>query len=70
VHLDDATSATVLAVQHKASGVSNIVDDEPAPVSEWLPARGRVRWGEAAGADSHVAGTAAGRGGGARRPGA
>jgi nucleoside-diphosphate-sugar epimerase len=37
VHLDDAASATVLAVEHKARGVFNIVDDEPAPVSEWLP---------------------------------
>ena len=37
VHLDDAASATVLAVEHKARGVFNIVDDEPAPASEWLP---------------------------------
>ncbi|MGH3305134.1 MAG: NAD-dependent epimerase/dehydratase family protein, partial [Streptosporangiaceae bacterium] len=37
VHLDDAASATVLAMEHKASGVFNIVDDEPAPASEWLP---------------------------------
>lgn len=37
VHIDDAARATVLAVEHKAAGVFNIVDDEPAPVSEWLP---------------------------------
>lgn len=37
VHIDDAASATVLAVEQRASGVFNIVDDEPAPVSEWLP---------------------------------
>ena len=37
VHVDDAASATVLALEHKAEGVFNIVDDEPAPVSEWLP---------------------------------
>jgi nucleoside-diphosphate-sugar epimerase len=37
VHLDDAASATVLAVEQKARGVFNIVDDEPAPASEWLP---------------------------------
>jgi nucleoside-diphosphate-sugar epimerase len=37
VHLDDAASATVLAVEQQARGVFNIVDDEPAPVSEWLP---------------------------------
>jgi len=37
VHLDDAASATVLAVEQQAQGLFNIVDDEPAPVSEWLP---------------------------------
>jgi len=37
VHLDDAASATVLAVEQRARGVFNIVDDEPAPVSQWLP---------------------------------
>ena len=37
VHLDDAASATVLAVEQQAKGVFNVVDDEPAPVSEWLP---------------------------------
>jgi nucleoside-diphosphate-sugar epimerase len=37
VHLDDAASAAVLAVEQHAKGVFNIVDDEPAPASEWLP---------------------------------
>jgi nucleoside-diphosphate-sugar epimerase len=37
VHLDDAASATVLAAEQRARGVFNIVDDEPAPTSEWLP---------------------------------
>jgi len=37
VHLDDAASATVLAVEQQAKGVFNIVDDEPARVREWLP---------------------------------
>lgn len=37
VHLDDAATATVLAVEQRARGVFNIVDDEPAPASEWLP---------------------------------
>jgi nucleoside-diphosphate-sugar epimerase len=37
VHLDDAASATILAVEKQAKGVFNIVDDEPAQVSEWLP---------------------------------
>jgi nucleoside-diphosphate-sugar epimerase len=37
VHLDDAASATVLAVEQQAKGVFNVVDDEPAPASAWLP---------------------------------
>ncbi|HVX43892.1 MAG TPA: NAD(P)-dependent oxidoreductase [Mycobacteriales bacterium] len=37
IHLDDASSATVLAVEQNVTGVFNIVDDEPAPASEWLP---------------------------------
>jgi nucleoside-diphosphate-sugar epimerase len=37
VHVDDAARATVLAVEKRANGVFNIVDDEPAPISEWLP---------------------------------
>jgi nucleoside-diphosphate-sugar epimerase len=37
VHTADAASATVLAIEQKATGVFNICDDEPAPASEWLP---------------------------------
>ncbi len=37
VHVDDAASATVAAVERGAPGIYNIVDDEPAPVAEWLP---------------------------------
>jgi nucleoside-diphosphate-sugar epimerase len=37
VHLDDAASATLLAVEQKATGVFNIVDDEPAAAKDWLP---------------------------------
>ena len=37
LHLDDAAAATVAALQRGSRGVYNIVDDEPAPVSEWLP---------------------------------
>lgn len=37
VHADDATSATVLAVEQQAKGVFDIGDDEPAPASDWLP---------------------------------
>jgi nucleoside-diphosphate-sugar epimerase len=37
VHIDDAAAATVAALEHGRPGVYNIVDDEPAPVGEWLP---------------------------------
>jgi nucleoside-diphosphate-sugar epimerase len=37
IHLDDAASATVLAVEQGATGVFNIVDDDPAPARDWLP---------------------------------
>jgi nucleoside-diphosphate-sugar epimerase len=38
IHLDDAAAATVLALEHEGPAIYNIVDDEPAPVREWLPA--------------------------------
>ncbi len=38
IHLDDAAAATVIALEHDGAGIFNIVDDDPAPVSEWLPA--------------------------------
>jgi 2-alkyl-3-oxoalkanoate reductase len=37
IHLDDAAAATVLALDHGGPAIYNIVDDEPAPVREWLP---------------------------------
>ena len=37
VHIDDAAAATLAAVDHGEPGIYNIVDDEPAPVREWLP---------------------------------
>lgn len=37
IHLDDAAAATVLALESGTRGTFNIVDDEPAPASEWLP---------------------------------
>jgi 2-alkyl-3-oxoalkanoate reductase len=37
VHIEDAATATVAAVDHGQPGIYNIVDDEPAPVREWLP---------------------------------
>jgi nucleoside-diphosphate-sugar epimerase len=38
VHVDDAAAATVAALTRGSSGTFNIVDDEPARVSQWLPA--------------------------------
>jgi nucleoside-diphosphate-sugar epimerase len=38
IHIQDAARATVAAVTHGAPGLYNIVDNEPAPVSSWLPA--------------------------------
>ncbi len=38
VHVDDAAGATVAAVERGAPGVYNVVDDEPAPMRDWLPA--------------------------------
>jgi nucleoside-diphosphate-sugar epimerase len=37
IHLEDAAAATVLALEHDGPEIYNIVDDEPAPVREWLP---------------------------------
>jgi nucleoside-diphosphate-sugar epimerase len=37
-HVEDAAGATVAALEHGQAGIYNIVDDEPAPVAEWLPA--------------------------------
>jgi 2-alkyl-3-oxoalkanoate reductase len=37
IHLDDAAAATVAAVERGEAGVYNVVDDDPAPVAEWLP---------------------------------
>ena len=38
IHVADAAEATVAAVEHGSRGVYNVVDDDPAPVAEWLPA--------------------------------
>jgi len=37
IHLDDAAAATVAAVERGSAGLYNVVDDDPAPVAEWLP---------------------------------
>jgi nucleoside-diphosphate-sugar epimerase len=38
VHVEDAASATVAALEHRGPAVYNVVDDEPAPLHEWVPA--------------------------------
>lgn len=37
LHADDAAGAAVAAVEQQPGGVFNVVDDDPAPASEWLP---------------------------------
>jgi 2-alkyl-3-oxoalkanoate reductase len=38
IHVSDAAEATVAALTHGRAGAYNVVDDEPAPVREWIPA--------------------------------
>jgi nucleoside-diphosphate-sugar epimerase len=37
IHVDDAADATVLAITSDATGVLNVVDDDPAPARAWVP---------------------------------
>ena len=37
VHIDDAAAATLAAIERGGRGIYNVVDDEPAPASAWLP---------------------------------
>jgi nucleoside-diphosphate-sugar epimerase len=37
VHIDDAATATAIAVERGRPGIYNVVDDEPARVRDWLP---------------------------------
>jgi nucleoside-diphosphate-sugar epimerase len=41
VHIEDAAEATAIAVERGAPGVYNVVDDNPAPVRDWLPEAAR-----------------------------
>ncbi len=38
IHVADAAAATVAAIERGSRGIYNVVDDDPAPVAEWLPA--------------------------------
>lgn len=42
IHIDDVARFTLAAIERGAPGVYNIVDDDPAPVSQWLPALAEV----------------------------
>jgi len=42
IHVEDAASATVAALERGEPGVYNVVDDEPAPSSEWIPGLARL----------------------------
>ena len=42
VHIDDVAGATVAAIESRRSGIYNIVDDEPAPTREFVPALARA----------------------------
>jgi 2-alkyl-3-oxoalkanoate reductase len=37
IHIEDAAAATAVAVERGRTGIYNVVDDQPAPVREWLP---------------------------------
>jgi nucleoside-diphosphate-sugar epimerase len=47
IHIEDAAEATVNAIEGRGRGIYNVVDDEPAAVSEWLPAAAAA-WGGSA----------------------
>ncbi len=38
IHVDDAATATVRALDHGAPGIYNVTDDEPARMGDWVPA--------------------------------
>ena len=38
IHIEDAAAATAVAVERGRPGIYNVVDDQPAPVREWVPA--------------------------------
>ena len=42
LHVDDAVSATVAALEHTQPATYNVVDDEPAPLHDWVPAYARA----------------------------
>jgi nucleoside-diphosphate-sugar epimerase len=37
IHVDDAAEATLAAIERGPPGIYNVVDDDPAPMRDWLP---------------------------------
>ena len=58
IHIEDAATATVEAVEHGERGIYHVVDDEPAPTREWMPVAGERAAREAAAALPPLAGAA------------
>ena len=46
IEITDAAAATVAAIEHGTPGIYNVVDDDPAPVAEWLPYLAKVAGGK------------------------
>jgi nucleoside-diphosphate-sugar epimerase len=42
VHVEDAAGATVAACERGEPGIYNVVDDDPAPLRDWLPAYAEI----------------------------
>ena len=56
LHVEDAASAAVAAVERGAPGIYNVCDDDPAPLAEWLPVCAEAHRRQAAAARSGLAG--------------
>jgi nucleoside-diphosphate-sugar epimerase len=46
IEITDAAAATIAAIEHGTPGIYNVVDDDPAPVAEWLPYLAKVAGGK------------------------
>jgi 2-alkyl-3-oxoalkanoate reductase len=46
IEITDAAAATIAAIAHGTPGIYNVVDDDPAPVAEWLPYLAKVAGGK------------------------
>jgi nucleoside-diphosphate-sugar epimerase len=46
IEITDAAAATIAAIEHGTPGIYHVVDDDPAPVAEWLPYLAKVAGGK------------------------